>query len=42
MMPTIVTILYALGLLVFIVLLIYVIVKRLDEKKGENFEKRDN
>jgi uncharacterized membrane protein len=33
---------YGLGVLIALVLLIYFIVKRVKDKKTENFEKRDN
>ncbi len=33
---------YGLGIIVLIILLIYVIVNRIDEKNREEFEKRDN
>jgi uncharacterized membrane protein YkvI len=33
---------YGLGGIVFLILLIYVIVKRLEERNKENFEKRKN
>jgi hypothetical protein len=34
--------LYGLGFIIFLILLIYVIINRVEEKKRENFEKRDN
>lgn len=34
--------LYLLGGLVFLLLLLYVLFNRLDERRRENFEKRDN
>lgn len=42
MIPLLIIILYGLGIIVFLILLAYVIAKRIDEKKSENFEKRDN
>ena len=33
---------YGLAGIVFLILLIYVILKRLEERKKENFEKRNN
>jgi len=33
---------YGLGVLIALVLLVYFIVKRVKDKKTENFEKRDN
>lgn len=37
-----VVLLYALGIIAAIVLLVYFIAKRVDDKKREDFEKRDN
>ena len=42
MMPLIIGLIYGFGFLIFIILLIYVIIKRMDEKDKEDFEKRDN
>jgi flagellar biogenesis protein FliO len=33
---------YGLGVLIALILLVYFIVKRVKDKKSENFEKRDN
>jgi len=33
---------YGLGILIALILLVYFIVKRVRDKKSENFEKRDN
>lgn len=41
-MGFLIAILYGFGFLIFIVLLIYVIVNRVEERKKENFEKREN
>lgn len=41
-MGYIIAALYAFGAVVFLVLLIYVLVNRLEERKKENFEQRDN
>lgn len=37
-----VILLYALGIIAAIVLLVYFIAKRIDDKQREDFEKRDN
>ncbi len=37
-----VVLLYALGIIAAIVLLVYFIAKRVDDKQREDFEKRDN
>lgn len=41
-MASLLAILYGFGSIVLIILLIYVIVNRIEEKKGEDFENRDN
>lgn len=41
-MGYVLALLYGLGFIIIVILLIYVIVNRIDEKKRENFEKRDN
>jgi hypothetical protein len=41
-MGFLIAILYGFGFLIFLILLIYVIINRAEEKKRENFEKRDN
>ena len=41
-MFTIIGVLYALFWLVLLILLIYFIIKRIEAKKTEDFEKRDN
>lgn len=42
MNPFIVITVYGLGIFIFLVLLAIVIAKRIDEKKSEDFEKREN
>lgn len=41
-MGFLIAILYGFGLLIFIILLIYVIVNRVEEKNKEDFEERNN
>lgn len=41
-MGYLIALLYGFGFIVLIILLIYVIVNRIEEKKREDFEKRDN
>ena len=41
-MGFVIAILYGFGLLVALILLIYVLVNRFEERKKEDFEKRDN
>lgn len=41
-MHIIIAALYGLGGILFLILLLYVLINRLEERKKEDFEKRDN
>lgn len=41
-MTVLIAAIYGIGIIIFLILLIYVIAKRIEEKNEETFEKRDN